>query len=159
MLHTHTASGLVDQVNGLIGHVAIRNIAACHLSCSLDSLIGNGQSMVRLITFADTLENINRLLDGWLTDNNLLEAPLQGSITLDVFAVLIKSGSTDTLQLTASKGRLENICRVNSPFSSTGTNERMYLVNEDNAVAAIANLLDDLLETLFKLTTILGTRY
>src|SRR5436309_93072 len=104
MLHTHTASGLVDQVNGLVGHVAIRDIAACHLGCSLDGLIGNGQSMVRLITFADTLENINRLLDARLTDNDLLEAALQGSITLDVLAVLIEGGSTDTLQLATGKG-------------------------------------------------------
>src|SRR5947209_12446106 len=106
MLHTHTASGLVDQVNGLVGHVAIRDIAACHLGCCLDGLIGNCQSMVCLIAFADTLENINRLLDAGLTDNDLLEASLQSRITLNVLAVLIERGSTDTLQFATGKGRL-----------------------------------------------------
>src|SRR5262249_29366439 len=34
-----------------------------------------------------------------------------------------------------------------------------YLVNEDNAVAAAADLLDDLLQTFFKLTAVLRTSY
>src|SRR5690348_9955298 len=104
MLHTHTAGGLVDQINSLIGHVAVRDIAACHLGCCLDRLIGNRQSMVCLIAFADTLENINGLLDRRLTDNDFLEAALQSRITLDVLAVLIEGGRTDTLQLATSKG-------------------------------------------------------
>src|SRR5947209_20627393 len=105
MLHTHTAGGLVDQVDSLIRHIAVRDIAACHLGRSFDRLVGNRQSMVRLIAFADTLENINSLLDRRLTDNNFLEAALQGRITLDVLAVLIESGRADALQLTRSEER------------------------------------------------------
>src|SRR5438552_3033192 len=134
MLHANAASGLVDQVNGLVRHVAIRDVATCHLGCSLDCLIGNRQAMMGFIAFADALENLNRLLDGRLTDNDFLETPLQSGITLDVLAVLVESGSTNSLQLTTSKRRVEHIGRINSTLSSTSTKKCMHLVNEDDAV-------------------------
>src|SRR5579859_7703550 len=112
--------------------------------------------MVLLVAFTDAFKDFYGLLNGWFANDYFLEAALQCGVTLDVLAILIESSGTDALEFATRQGRLQNIGGINRAFCGTGTNEGMHLVNEDDAVAAIANLFDNLLETLFKLTAIFG---
>src|SRR5260221_403289 len=90
--------------------------------------------------------------------DDLLEAPLQRRVLLDVLAILIERGGADALQLTARERGLEDIRGIHRALGRARAHQRMHLVNEDDAVAAGANLFDDLLEAFLELTAILGAR-
>lgn len=56
-------------------------------------------------------------------------APLQGWVLLNVLPILIQSGGTDTLQVAASQGRLENVSCVDCSFCCAGPDEGVHLIN------------------------------
>src|SRR5215203_4221849 len=111
-----------------------------------------------LVTVLQTTEDRYRVFDGWLAHINLLEAPLQRSIFLDVFLVLVKSGRADAAQLATSERRLQHIRRVDCAFSGAGANERVQLVDKKNDMSlCVLDLFEDRFESVFKLATILST--
>ena len=59
-----------------------------------------------LITFAETTQDLDRVVDGGLADVDGLETAFQGSVTLDVLSVFIEGCGADALQLTPSESRL-----------------------------------------------------
>ncbi|CAB4853595.1 unannotated protein [freshwater metagenome] len=83
-----------------------------------------------------------------------LEATLECGVLLEVLAVLVERGGTDGLQLAAGEHRLEDARRVDGTFGCASTHERVALVDEQDDVAACANLLEHLLEALFEVAAI-----
>ncbi len=110
--------------------------------------------MVCLVTVAQTLEDLDRVRQRRLGDLDGLEAALKCSILLQVLAVLVERGRTYGLQLATSEHRLEDAGRVDRAFGSTRTNERVQLVNEQDDVAAGADLLEHLLQALLEVTAV-----
>ena len=104
------------------------------------------------------MENLNGFINGRLTHIHRLETTLQGRIPLNMLAVLIQGRRTDALQLTPCQCRLQDICRIDRPFSSTRPNQGVHLVNHQNDVPRLADLIHDLFQAFLKLTAILGTR-
>ena len=86
-----------------------------------------------------------------------LEAALERGVLLEVLAVLIERGGTDRLELTAGEQRLEDAGRVDRALGGTRTHEGVDLVDEDDDVAARADLLGDLLQALLEVTAVAGT--
>jgi len=80
------------------------------------------------------LRIVNRVLDGRRLDLHALETAIERGVLLDVFAVLVERGRTDALQLAAGKGGLEDIRCVHRAFGSTGANDGVHLVDEDDDV-------------------------
>ena len=113
--------------------------------------------MVSLVLIAHTLQNLHGELLGGLVHQNRLEAALQGGVLLDVLAVLVQGGCTDGLQLASSQHGLEDGGGVNRAFGGTGTHQGMDLVDEQDDVAAGANLLQDLLQAFLEVTAVAGT--
>src|ERR1051326_7850340 len=62
------------------------------------------------------------------------------------------------LRNSSSVGGLEDVGRIDRAFSRASADQCVQLVNEQHAVAAVLDLLDDLLEALLELTAVLGTR-
>ena len=62
----------------------------------------------------------SRLDDGWLVHLHFLEAPFQGRILLDVFAILIECGGADAMQLAARQSGLQHIARVHGTLGLAG---------------------------------------
>ena len=83
-----------------------------------------------------------------------LEPALERGILLDVLAVLVERGRADDLQLTAGQHRLEDGGRVDRALGGTGTDEGVDLVDEQDDVAAGADLLEDLLQPLLEVTAV-----
>ena len=60
-----------------------------------ESGILNADSVVHFVAFLEPTQNGNGILHTGLLDHHRLEAPFQGRILLDVFAILIKGGRSN----------------------------------------------------------------
>ena len=114
--------------------------------------------MVVLVAVAEAAQDLLGLLDRGLVHLHLLEAALQGGVALEVLAVLVERGGAHGLQLATGEGRLEDRRGVNGALGGTRTHEIVDLVDEQDDVAALADLLHHLLEALLELTAVLRAR-
>ena len=94
--------------------------------------------------------------DGRLLDLDRLEAALERGVLLEVLAVLVERGGADGLQLAAGQHRLEDRGGVDGALGGTGTDEGVELVDEQDDVAAGADLLEHLLEALLEVAAVAG---
>jgi len=83
-----------------------------------------------------------------------LEAALEGGVLLEVLAVFVERGGADGLQLAAGEHRLEDARCVDRAFGGAGTDEGVDLVDEQDDVAAGADLLEHLLEALLEVAAV-----
>src|SRR5205823_10785710 len=91
-----------------------------------------------------------------LLDLDGLEAALEGGVLLEVLAVLVEGGGTDRLQLTPGQHGLEDAGGVDGALGGARTHEGVELVDEQDDVAARADLLEDLLEALLEVAAVAG---
>ena len=91
---------------------------------------------------------------GRLVDLDRLEAALERGVLLEVLAVLVERRRADGLQLAAGQHRLEDAGGVDRALGGTGTDEGVDLVDEQDDVAAGADLLEHLLEALLEVTAV-----
>ena len=88
-----------------------------------------------------------------LLDLHHLKAPGQRRVLLEVFLVLGPGGRRDRSQLAARERRLEQIGRISLPRASTGADQGVRLVDEENdRLGRRLDLVDDGLQTVFELT-------
>src|SRR5262249_31164726 len=73
---------------------------------------------------------------------------------LQVLAVLIERRRADGLQLAPSEHQLEYRCRVDDALGRASSDERVNLVDEQDDVAAGADLLEHLLQPLFEIAAV-----
>ena len=131
----HAAGGLVDEVDGLVGQEAVADVAVGQLGRRGERLVGDADAVVGLVAVAQTLEDLDGLLDRRLGHLDLLEAALEGGVALEVLAVLVHGGGADGLQLAARQRRLEDAGRVDGALGGAGADEVVELVDEQDDVA------------------------
>ena len=156
-LDAQTCTGLVDQVDGLVGQEPVRDVARGHVHRGLQRVVRDGHAVVRLVFVAQALEDLHGVGLGGLVHLDGLEAPFEGGVLLDVLAVLVQRGGTDGLQLTARQHGLEDRRGVDRAFRGTRTHERVDLVDEQDDVPARTDLLEHLLEAFLEVTAVTGT--
>jgi hypothetical protein len=152
----HSAGGLVDEVDRLVGQVAVGDVADREVDGGLDGVVRDRDLVVLLVALADAHQDLDGLLERRLLDHDRLEAALQGGVALDVLAVLVQRRRADALQLAAGERRLEDVRRVDRAFGRACADEGVQLVDEEDRVVGAAQLLDDLLESLLELAAVLG---
>jgi hypothetical protein len=135
--------------------MAVLDVAVRERRRGVQRLVGDLAAVVRLVAVAQPAQDLHGVVDRRLVDADLLEAPLQRRVALEVLAVLVERRRADRLQLTAGQGRLEDRRCVDSTFRRTGTDEVMQLVDEQDDVAALLDFLHDLLQPLFELAAVL----
>src|SRR6267378_623857 len=101
-----------------------------------------------LVPRTDAEKDCDGLLNRGLLDHDGLESALQSCVALDVLAEFVEGRGADALELPARQRRLQDVRGVDGAFRSAGTDERVQLVDEEDDVVRVAELLDDLLETL-----------
>mmetsp|Transcript_26776 Transcript_26776/g.58372 ORF Transcript_26776/g.58372 Transcript_26776/m.58372 type:complete len:1072 (-) Transcript_26776:90-3305(-) len=153
----HPGAGLINQIDGLVGQEAVRDVLGAVLGGSHQGLISVAQLVVSLVALAQTLQNLEGLIDGGLRHVHWLETALQRRVLLNVLAVLIKGGGTNALQLATSQGGLQDVGCINGTLSGTSSDQGVHLINHQNDVVVLLDLIHELLQTLLKLTTVLGT--
>src|SRR5579875_292981 len=151
--------GLVDEVDGLVRQVAIAYVAIGQLGRLIDRLLGDHQPVMLLVFGTQPAQDLDRLVDRGRIDDHGLEAPLQGGIALYVLSVLVHGGGAYALQLATRQRRLQDVGRVDRPFGSAGADERVQLIYHQHDIAGCANLVHDLLQTLFEFAPVLGSGY
>ena len=147
-------AGLVDQVDGLVRQEAVAHVPVGEVRRGDDRAVRDLHLVVRLVAVAQPLQDVDRVGQARLGHLDRLEAALERGILLEVLAVLVESGRTDRLQLTAGEERLQDRRGVDRALCGTCTHERVDLVDEDDDVAARADLFRDLLESLFEVTAV-----
>src|SRR5205823_9869115 len=85
-----------------------------------------------------------------------LEPALERGVLLEVLAVLVEGRRADRLQLAARQHRLQDAGGVDRALGRAGADERVQLVDEQDDVAAGADLLQDLLEALLEVAAVAG---
>ena len=76
-----------------------------------------------------------------------------------MLAVLVEGGSADDLDLATAQSGLEDIGGVHAALGIAGAHDVVYLVDDEDDVARLADLLNEPLHAAFKLTAELGTRH
>jgi len=157
-LHAQAAGGLINKVDGLIRQEAVCDVAVRQRCCGNNRAIGDAHTMVKFILLLDTAQNGDGIFNRWLTHKHRLETTGQCRIFLNVLAVLIQRGRTNTMQLTTCQSRLEQVGSVHRSVCLTSANKRMHFVDEqdDPAISGL-HFIQNTLQALFKFTTILRT--
>ena len=151
-------TGLVNEVDGLIGQEAILDVAVGKVRGGLDSTLRIAHMVVLLVARLERGQDLDRVLDARLLDIDGLEATLEGRVLGEVLAELLGRGGTDDLESTACENGLEHGARVDGALGRAGTDDGVHLVDKQDNVVGFGRLLDHVLEALLKLTAILGAR-
>ncbi len=160
-LHTTDAQArarFVDEVDRLVRKVTVGDVAVGEVRRRDHGLVGDGDAVVLLVPVAEPLQDLDRVRNRGLLHLDRLEPALERSVLLEVLAVLVEGGRADRLELTACEHRLQDARSVDRAFGCTSTDERVQLVDEQDDVAAGADLLQHLLEALLEVTAVAGTR-
>ena len=152
----NAAAGFIDQVDGLVGQEAIRDVAVTQGGRSHQCLISDRETVVRFVALLQTPQDFDGVVNRRLTHLHRLEPTLQGGIAFDVLAVFIERGGTDALELSAGQGWLEDVGSIDGTFRRAGADQGMHLVDHEDHVSGTPDFLHDLFEALLKLTAVLG---
>ena len=98
---------LVDDVDGLVRHEAAGDVAVAEARGGDEGRVEDADAVVELVLGLEAAQDRHRRLDVGFRDDDLLEAPLQGLVALDVLAVLGDGRRPDAAQLAAGERRLE----------------------------------------------------
>src|SRR6266508_281017 len=153
---TQTRRGLVDQVDRLVGQVPVLDVAVGKPCGRGKCVVGDLAAVVRLVAIAQAAQDLDRVVDRRLLDTDLLEAPLERGVALEVLAVLVQRRGTNRLQLPACERGLEDRRGIDCALGGARTDEIVQLVDEKDDVAALHDLLHDLLEPFLEFAAVFG---
>jgi hypothetical protein len=150
-------AGFVDHVDRLVRQVTVVDEARRQF--------GRGRQRRRRILHAVVLfearlqaaQDLHGLLDRRLVDVHFLEAAAQGMVLLEHAAEFRERGRADALQLAVRQGRLQQVRRVErAARCRTGADDRVDLVDEQDAVRRVLQLLEHGLQALLEVAAVLG---
>ena len=115
--------------------------------------------MVHLVAFLQATQDGDGVFLAGLVDLHLLEAALECGVLLDVLAILVKRGGTDTVQLATRQRRLEHVAGIHRAFGLARADHGVQLVDEQDDLAFfLCQLLQHRLEALLEFAAELGPR-
>src|SRR5690606_4808051 len=150
---------LVNRVDRLVRHMPVIDIARRQLSRRTQGFVAVLDMVMLLETRLQAAQDAHRILDRRLNHIDLLEAPRQGTILLENPTKLLKGRRTNAANLTRGQQRLEQVGGIHdTPGRGTSTNDGVDLVDEQDGLWALAQLVEQGLEALLEVTTVLGAR-
>ena len=150
-------TGLVQQVDGLVGQIAVGDIPLAQGHGGVQHIGGHLHMVVLLVVMLDAAHHGQRISDAGFLHPHGLEPALQRLVLLDILAVLVEGGGTDDLDLAAGEGGLQDIARIHGTLALTGRGNGVDLVNEQDDVARRLDLAQQALDPLLELAAELGT--
>ena len=95
------ARRLIDEVDRLVGQVAVGDITVGKAHRRLDRGVRNDDVVMRLVLILDAAQNGDRVLDARLGDNDGRKTAFERRVLFDVLAVLLQGRRADRLQFPA----------------------------------------------------------
>ena len=152
--------GLVDEVDGLVGQEAVRDVAMREHGRRHEGGVLDLHLVMELVLLLEAAEDRDRVLHGRLLHQDGLEAPLEGGVLLDVLAVLVERGRAHAAQLAAREGGLEHVGGVHRALGGARAHEGVELVDEaDDLAVGLGDLAEDGLQAILELAAVLGARH
>ena len=139
----------------LSGQLAVLDVAVGEHRGGVERVVGDLAAVMRLVAVAQAAQDLHGVLGRRLLDADLLEAPLERRVALEVLAVLVERRRADRLQLAAGERRLEDRGGVDRALGGACADEIVELVDEQDDVAALGDLLHHLLQALLELAAVL----
>ena len=133
--HADQRTGLIDQVDGLVRQLPIRDVAMRQRRRRHDGRIGDLDAMMHFVALFQAAQDRDGVLHRRLIDQHLLEAPLERRVLLDVLAIFIERGGADAMQLAARQRGLQHVARVHGALGLAGAHHGVQFVDEQNDLA------------------------
>ncbi len=108
-LHAQTRRGFVHKVDGLVRQEPVSDIPVRQIGGRNNRGVRHADTMVRLVATLQATENRDCIGNGWLIHENGHEPSCEGGVTFNMFAILVQSRRTDTVQFATRQGRLEEV--------------------------------------------------
>ncbi len=158
-LHADARRGLVDQVDRLVGKLAVGDVAVRQRGRGDDRRVGDVDTVMDLVALLQPAQDRDGVFDRGLIDQHLLEAPLQRGVLLDVLAILIERRRAYAMQLAARQRRLQHVAGVHGAFGLAGADHGVQLVDEeDDLTFLLGQVVEHGLQALLELAAELRTR-
>ena len=132
ILDPQPRGGLVDQIDRLVGQMAIGDVAMAERRGGDQGRVLDAHAVMGVVSILQAAQNCDGVLDARLGDEDGLETSFEGLVLLDLLAVFIECGRADATQLAAGEGRLEQIAGVGRTLGLAGSDDRVQLVDEEN---------------------------
>ena len=140
-LHAQPRGRLVDQVDRLVGQVAVGDVAAREHGGGDQRRVLDADAVVDLVALLEAAQDRDRVLDAGLAHEHGLEAALERRVLLDVLAVLVERRGADAVQLAARQRGLQQVAGVHRALGAAGADQRVQLVDEqDDAIVRVRRL-------------------
>ena len=97
--HAPPTGGLIDEIDGLVGQESVRDVAVRQCRGGDDRTVGDANTVMKLVLLLQPAQDGNGVLDGRFRDEYGLETTGQRTVLLDMLAIFIECGGTDTMQL------------------------------------------------------------
>ncbi len=149
----------VDQVDGLVGQLARRDVAVREHRRGHERGVLDAHTVVHLVALLEPTQDGDGVLHRGLAHEHLLEPALERGVLLDVLAELVERRRADHAQLAAGEHRLDHVAGVDRALGATGADDGVQLVDErDDLAVAVDDLLEHGLHAVLELAAVLGAR-
>jgi hypothetical protein len=123
-LHPQARGGLVDQVDGLVGQVAVGDVAAREHRRGDERGVLDTDAVVHLVALLEAAQDRDRVLHARLAHEHGLESARRARRLFDVLPIFVQGSSRHAMQLPRARCRLQQIAGVHRPLGAAGSDER-----------------------------------
>ena len=158
-LHAYPARGLVHEVDRLVGKLPVRDVAVGQRRSGDESGVRDVHAVVDLVALLEAAQDRDGVLDRGLVHQDLLEAPLERRVLLDVAPVLVEGGRADAVQLAPRERGLEHVPGVHRAFRLSGSDQGVNFVDEqDDPALLLREVVEHGLHPFLELAAVLRSR-
>ena len=129
-LHAHAGRRFIDDVDGLVRQIAVRNVPGRQFDGSPDCFVGNARLVKGFVPIPQAEYDLFGLAFRRLADEDGLKAAGQGRVLFQIFLVFVDRRRANALQLAPRQGRLEDIGRIHRALYGSRADELVKLVDE-----------------------------
>ena len=147
LAHLDAGAGRVEQVDGLVGQEAARDVPVRELGRGRDGVAAHEDAVGLLVGALDAVEDELGALHRGFVQLDGLEAAGEGRIFFEIFLVFLPGGGREGADFAAGQGGLHEVGRVRAAGSPAGAHEHVGLVDEeDDGLGARLDLVEHALE-------------
>ena len=153
-LDSRDRSGFVDEVDRAVRQPVIAKVPRRQLRGRLERRVRVADAVMLFVPAPQPGENLHRFLDRRLLDGNLLQAPGERAILLDVLE-LLERRRADHPKIARREKRLEQRRQIHRAAGDrAGADRGVHFVDEENRLRPGGERRDDRLESLLEVAAI-----